>query len=249
MAATEALAQLTLEFDSVDALKKELDSNLRKGRAFAAGTTGLDERAPCEVVLVHPESGSAHTVRAEVVWVKREKPGLGIGVQFQDFDGEACARIEAFVNGEDAQTKSEDARSEDLRRPRHVHERVRAMSVREQQITARQGNMTERIALERAYGGSVWEVLLQSPNLTIPEVARISKKGSLPKPLVNTIVANNAWLASPEVQRALLSNPRVGGRHLDKVLRAMSQVDLQRIAQQTAYRPQVRSAAKKLLKK
>ena len=68
-------------------------------------------------------------------------------------------------------------------------------------------------------------------------------------PLVSLIVANSAWLAKPEVQRALLGNPRVGGSQLDRVLRAMSPADLSRVAQLSAYRMQVRTAAKRLLKK
>jgi hypothetical protein len=103
--------------------------------------------------------------------------------------------------------------------------------------------------LERRYGAAVWEALLQNPQLTPPEIMRIAKNGGLPKPLINTIVNNAAWVNKPEVQRALLSNPRVAGQHLDRVLRAMSKADLARVPQQTAYRPQVRMAAKRLLQR
>jgi hypothetical protein len=44
------------------------------------------------------------------------------------------------------------------------------------------------------------------------------------------------------VQRALLSNPRCGGAHLDRVLTAMKPADLQRLAHQCPYRQEVRAA-------
>lgn len=53
----------------------------------------------------------------------------------------------------------------------------------------------ERVALERAFGGAVWEALLQNPQLTATEVAHIAKNGTLPKPLVGAIVANAGWPA------------------------------------------------------
>jgi hypothetical protein len=44
------------------------------------------------------------------------------------------------------------------------------------------------------------------------------------------IVSNAAWLAMPEIQRALLSNPTVAGQHLERVLRALPRPELARIA-------------------
>lgn len=101
---------------------------------------------------------------------------------------------------------------------------------------------------ERHFGGVVWEPLLQNPQLTQPEVVRIAKNGSLPKPLVNLIVGNSAWLSKPEIRRALLSNPRVVGTHLDRVLQAMSATERAQVTRSNAYRGQVRQAAKRLAK-
>jgi hypothetical protein len=130
--------------------------------------------------------------------------------------------------------------------PLNIHERIRRLSLRERDITGRSGTLAERVALERAFGGSVWEALLQNPQLTAPEVARMAKNGSLPIPLVGVIVSNGGWLASGEVRRALLSNPRVSGLNLDRVLRATPRVELKQVAQMTAYRSEVRAAAQKL---
>ena len=81
------------------------------------------------------------------------------------------------------------------------------------------GGLSERVALERMVGPHVWEALLRNPRLTIPEAARIARKGTLPRPLVETIAQSGAWLAAPEVQapssptraRAPPSRPRSSG--------------------------------------
>jgi hypothetical protein len=93
---------------------------------------------------------------------------------------------------------------------------------------ARTGTLTERTALERAFGSLLWDSLLSNAQITPPEVARIAKNGTVSQPTLNQIVANSAWLTKPEVRRALLSNPRL-------------------TIPQTAYPARVRAQAAKLL--
>jgi hypothetical protein len=124
---------------------------------------------------------------------------------------------------------------------------MRTLSPAERSELARTASLPERVALERCFGGSVWEPLLQNPQLTTREVARFAKSGSLPTNLVNLIVANRAWLADSAVQQALLMNPRVGGSHIDRVLRVLPQSEILRISTHTSYRLQVRTAAKRLI--
>jgi hypothetical protein len=112
---------------------------------------------------------------------------------------------------------------------------------------AAHGTMQERIVLERTFGANVWESLLANARLTTPEVARIARKGTLPRQLVEDIAGHASWVAAPEVQRALLANPRSSGAVVQKVLRALSRSDLQLVPQQTAYPASVRAAAKKML--
>jgi hypothetical protein len=148
--------------------------------------------------------------------------------------------LRAFVEFEDLSPSAQGL-------ARNLQERIRVLTLVEQQRMAAGGTLSERVALERMYGPSVWETLLQNPRLTIPEVARIGRKGSLPRPLVEAIAANTSWLAAGEVQRALLSNPRSSSAVVDRVLGRMSRSDLQLVPQQTAYPGAVRQAAKKLL--
>jgi hypothetical protein len=242
------LPESPLSFASIEALRDEWRSNLRKGRAFVLGVTGVGERQLCVLVLVHPVTQRAHRVAADVVWVKQDEPGAGVGIQFQGFDAAASAALEAFV-GDSGSVAPPVPEEPATGRATTLHERVRRLTMHERDVMARQGALPERVALERHFGAAVWEPLLTNPNLTTPEVMRIAKNGNLPQPLVAVIVSNGAWLSVPEIQRALLSNPRLGGSNLDRVLRALSAADLARVIQQTSYPAQVRVAARRIGKK
>lgn len=259
--------------DSADRLAALFQQDLRFRRAFVAGQFSVGERQSCTFCILHP-SGGRFVVDAETVYVKRDEPGAGVGLDLVGLDSGRLAELEAFVAAarsasvlievEAVPDEGPAPPAEDLPEvasvpeagagirdetsaARNVFERVRKLSLRERERIARQGQLAERTALERVYGGSVWEGLLQNPMLTVPEVAQIAKKGALPQPLVAAIVANNAWLASGEVRRALLSNPRVAGTQLDRVLRATPRPELKMIAAMSPYRSQVRAAAKRML--
>ncbi|HEY4242741.1 MAG TPA: hypothetical protein VGM88_23155 [Kofleriaceae bacterium] len=131
---------------------------------------------------------------------------------------------------------------------RHVHERMRNLPLNQQIVKASTGELPERIALERLYGKNVWEPLLRNPRLTPPEVARIARMGQLPRPLVEVIAANAAWLQHPEVRRALLANPRLGAEQAQRVLRMLPRHELKLVPTQAAYPSPVRDAARRLLR-
>ena len=131
----------------------------------------------------------------------------------RDTGPDEVSRLEAFVN--------EKKKSG----PQSVHQRVRGLSAAEQMRCAREGEISERTALERGYGKAVWEALLENPRISVPEVARIARKGNVPRPLLEKIVGNAAWLGSSEVRRALLSNSRLGGAALRETQNVLSLLD------------------------
>ena len=206
-------------------------------------------RAPrANLVLEH--AGRTHTLAGEVVYVCEDGPGRGIGLALAPLDAEALASLRAFADGPgEAEASHEAEEGEERRRraPPRLHERLVALSGVDQQKLAATGTLPERIALERMYGPNVWPSLLANPRITTPEVARIARKGTLARPLVEAIAANASWLAAGEVQRALLSNPRASTVVVDKVLRALPRRDLQLVPVQTAYAMAVRMAAKRML--
>lgn len=238
---------------SRDALRVEVENNLRKGRAFVPGADPLAERAPCVLVVEHPDTGAELRLPAEAVFGEASGPGKGVGLALGAIDLAALrAFAESAAPAADEPPGADSAEPTDVeveRRAKGLYEQVRGLPARERDQWARSGNLSQRVALERCFGSTVWEALLGNPQLTAPEVARIARNGTLPKPLVATIVGNGGWLAIPEVQRALLSNPRVDGLHVERVLRALSASDLKRAASQSAYRPAVRQVALRLVGK
>lgn len=242
------MASVTLVLGDRQELRELFEQSLSKGRAFVRGATGVQPLEACALVLALGER--SHTLRAEAVFVKDEDPGRGVGLQLAPLDAAGLEALRAFVDGEDAATDPEPGGPEDEgdgERPGTLHDRIRGLSHAEQQRLAANGSMPERIALERAFGANVWEALLGNPRLTIPEVAKIARKGTLPRPLVENIAGHASWLAAPEVQRALLGNPRTTAAIIAKVLASMSRSDLLLVPQQTAYPQAVRMQARKLL--
>jgi hypothetical protein len=259
------LNSLTLCLPDGAALRGLYERQLSKGFAFVPDGSGVSEFEACELVL-DLEGRTLH-LRAEAVFVKTEGPGRGIGLQLSPFDAAAKATLLAFVDGAVPSESQDSADDPAAQRPaelaeagdppliHHGHERaaktlaerIRGLSSVQQQRLAAKGTMAERVALERAFGSNVWEALLSNSSLTIPEVAWIARKGTLPRPLVEEIAGRASWLAAPQVQRALLANPRSSTAVVTKVLRALPLCDLQLVPQQTAYPQTVRAAAKKML--
>ncbi len=252
------MQSLALVLDDVVALRSLWEDHLSKGRAFVAGDHDVVERAACDIILTH--CGQTHRLAAEVVHVRREDPGRGVGLQLVPLDATASAALRAFVDGAgqggeevgNAESAGEeegpsDAGTDASPGIQSAQDRVRGLTGPDQLRLAASGTLAERTILERLYGPTVWETLLRNARVTIPEVARIARKATLPRPLVELVASNAPWLASGEVQRALLSNPRSSPTVVQKVLSAMSRHDLALVPQQTAYPEPVRAAAKKRL--
>jgi hypothetical protein len=128
------------------------------------------------------------------------------------------------------------------------HEKLRHLNAAQQMKVARTGELAERITVERLYGKQVWDALLHNPRISVPEVARIARKGTVPKPLLEVILENGAWIKADSVRRALLSNPKLGAEAVLKLLRITPKHELKHIDKGTAYGMAVREAARKLLK-
>jgi hypothetical protein len=244
------LVSLSLTVTDAAALRALFEKDLAHGRAFLPGAGGVDALTQCELVIEH--AGRTLRLAAEVVFVKEEDPGRGVGLQLAPMDAAAREALQSFVDSavdgvDGAGAVAESTKGDDEKLARNLQERLRSLSAVDQQRLAAAGTLSERMALERMYGPTVWETLLRNSRLTIPEVARIGRKGTLPRPLVDVIAANPSWIAAGEVQRALLSNPRSSPAVIEKVLRGMSRNDLQLVPQQTAYPGPVREAAKRML--
>jgi hypothetical protein len=240
--------------------------NLERGSVAAEGVTGLALGACCEVELVFP-SGEKLTVPARAVFAT----GTGTVFAFDGVDRAALTRHLAAPPAEPAQgalagaainpgtepgpeveaepgtaLADDDAEATDAHAA-SVHERLRGLPIVEQLRVARDGSITERVALERLYGKVVWEALLRNNRITVPEIIRLAKMGTMPRPLLELIVSNHAWLQVPQIRRALLGNPRLSHEMVSKVLQLLPRDELKVVPQTTAYPASVRMAAKAML--
>lgn len=239
-----ASPRIEVEFDDQAHLEREFENNLRHGGTFVAGVSGVARDDSCQVVLVHPGDRGEFLLEARVVWVGEDGGRPGAGVALDGFDAELRERLREFVaGGGDAGRPETDATTA----PDSVHERLRGLSLADAHRVAREGEVNERMVLERIYGKAVWEPLLRNPRLTVPEVARIARMGAIPLPLLELIVSNASWLSSPTVRHALLGNPRLAGEMMLKVLRATPRHELKLIPKQNIYSAQIKAAARKLL--
>ena len=226
-------------------------ANLERGSVVAPGASGPPVGTLCDVVLSFP-SGETMAVPARAVLAT----AAGTVLAFDGFDREALRRhlaaaAPAGPASAAAAAAPAPAGADDEGEPPSatVQERLRGLSVVEQLRVAREGSLTERVALERLYGKVVWEALLRSTRLTVPEVVRLAKMGTMPRPLLEIIVGNGGWLQVPQIRRGLLSNPRLAPDMVQKVLGLTPREELKLVTQTTAYPPAVRMAAKALLKR
>ena len=129
----------------------------------------------------------------------------------------------------------------------NIHLRIRKLSAPERERAARSGGQAERVALERAYGATLWEAILSNPQVTGPEVAKIAKNRTVSSPILQIIVGNRNWLNRPEIKRGLLSNTRLQPAQIEKVLSSFKRIELKQIQKQTAYPQRVRQAVARIL--
>ena len=229
-------------FDDAGELARHWREHLSRGAAWLAGRT-LEPTLECQLVIRAPGGGTL-AIAARVVLATAQ----GSGLELTGFGPTLREQLEAFVStAEDAPEPEPEPEPERDPIARNVHERLRGLSPVEQHKIAMTGETHERVVLERIYGKAVWDALLHNQKLTFPEVARIARMGALPRPLIELIVGNGAWLKSPEVRRALLANPRLAADQIPRILRMLPRHELKLVPMQTAYPAAVRDAARRVL--
>lgn len=232
----------------------ELAADAQRARDLAAGgilvpDCSLELCAECELLV----RGAAGELRldARVVFLD---PRGGAGLELIGFGPEMKEQLAVLVappaaGGELAHGSGElDMPDDEVPAPGSVHDRLRHLPLAQQIKRAHSGDLQERILLERMYGKNVWEALLRNARLTAPEVARIARMATLPRPLLEIVLNNGAWLQIGEVRRALLGNPRLQTDQILRVLRILPKHELKLAAVQTSYPYPVRDAAKRLLR-
>jgi hypothetical protein len=207
-------------------LERAHDETLVNGCAVVEGSHTLEVGQRCEAVLVHPDTGESLLIDAAVDEVEPDRVRLRFEADHTD---ELCE----FVG----------------KKPlaKNAYERVRHLSGPERRRVALSGELSDRVALERIFGKEVWEPLLRNPKLTVAEVSRLARMQTMPRPLLEEIIRNKAWLRVGEVRRALLANTRLDRGMIRQVLVMMPAPELRLVPKQTAYPQAVRNFAKTMI--
>jgi len=220
-------------------LQRDYEENLIKGRVFVEGHLSADERSRVRLVFVRPGGDETFECWGEVIWINRDGALPGTGVKLAELTQAERRALHRFA--------SAAPRLSEL--PQSLQSRVvPELGPAEREVVARTGSLSERVALERHFGSVVWEGLLQNPDVTAPEVARIAQHATLARPLLEAIISNDAWLGRPEVRHALLANSAVDGDALERVVEALPAGECAQVAQSRAFRQKVRLAAKQRMK-
>ncbi len=220
---------LLVTFTDTDELDEQHRTELSRGRAQVYGTYDVRPGSDCEVVFVHPETGESMEVDAKVEAVNED----GVEVRFA-VTPMVRTRLDKLMGRRDSN---------------NLQARVRSLKGNQRRHLALNGDLAERTALERAFGKEVWDALLDNPRLTVGEVVRLARVGVMPQPLLEKIVANNAWVKVPQIRRALFTNPRLDGQMINRLLRFTPAPELKIVPNNTAYPIAVRQAASRMLGK
>jgi hypothetical protein len=222
----------------------DLADDHQLARDLAAGGVFVPDCAAAlleDVELVVRAGESELVLVARVVFVNESGAGLELACSAE----QKQQLIDLATDEPDEPEEKDEARKKFAR---NVHERLRGLTLVQQIKLAGHGETSERIVLERMYGKTVWDPLLRNPRVTTPEVARIARMGGLPRPLIELICNNGAWLQIPEVRRALLSNPRLGTDQAIRIVRLLPKHELKLACTQVSYPQLVREAAKRVLR-
>ena len=220
-------------------MQRDYEENLIKGRVFVEGYLAAEERSQVRLVFVRPGGEETFQCWGEVIGVNREGAVHGTGVKLAQLTHAERRELHRFASSAPRLSEHPASMNSDV---------APGLLAIERETVARSGSLSARVALERRFGGLVWEGLLQNPEITAPEVARIAQNTTLPKPLLDAIVSNRAWLAKPEVRHALLANSAVDGPVLERVVQALPLGECEQVARSRAFRQKVRLAAKRRLK-
>ena len=259
-------ALLELRFTSAEAFAETLARDLRRGRAFVPGSGGLDVFMPVALLVVEPDGGSRRFEATVVMPPDQQAEQGGVGLMLEgDWKGVLAAEPEQEQGQEQAQAQAQEqaqGQEQALEQEQEAEAdagstergdvplqlRLKRMNNAQQVRLARlSSNIQERTLLERMLGKQVWDSLLRNARITVPEVAKIARKGTVPRPLIERIVDNRSWLQAAPIRRALLSNPKLPRDGVMKILRATPKHELKLMVKGTAYPAAVRDAVRRIL--
>ncbi|HQR46318.1 MAG TPA: hypothetical protein PLB02_05070 [Thermoanaerobaculia bacterium] len=231
-ARTEA-GKYLLEFES----EEELRAEHRTGLAHGGLRLPVAEKPPLfskvEVLLRGPAGGEA---RVSGTVVAPLPDGVALA-----FEGDAGALLEALLAASPAVAPEPEAKD-------GSHwDRLRGLSRAEKLLLAPKADRTERLVLVQDNDPQVLYALLKNPRITLDEVVRIAKSAYLVYQTAELILKTSQWSANPEVQVALVRNPKTPPVFALRLLPTLPEAEVKAIARGAATSMALKQAALKRL--
>ena len=156
------LPALQVRYASIDALQRDYEENLIKGRVFVEGYLAAEERSQVRLVFVRPGGDESFECWGEVISINRDGAVRGTGVKLAQLTHAERRALHRFASSAPRLSEHPAAMRSDG---------ALGLWTIDHETVARSGALSERVALDRRFGSIVWEGLLQNPELTAPEVA------------------------------------------------------------------------------
>ncbi len=122
--------------------------------------------------------------------------------------------------------------------------RIRRMNVRERMFLAAKADRTERAALLRDSSAQVLMGLITNPRVGADDIVQIIRNPQVSPGVLDRITRETRWLANPEIQKALVRNPKTPSPVAMRLVDGLPTEELRRLAKlQSGVREPLRKAA------
>ena len=238
----ESPANFNVEFEDIDELGHEFETNLSAGGLFLSSTERPPEMSMIQLTLKLIEGGS-FVANATVVRLFDGAFAVSIDADPKDIMSSLTARSDVSpqqASGADTEELAAEKRAS-------VWDRVRALPYAEKIILATKTDRSERAVLIQENDPQILYYLLKNPRITTEEVLRIARMTSISPMVADLIAKTTQWSSNQEIRSALVNNPRTAPSLALKLLATLSEPEIRHIAKSTAVSQALKQAAVKIL--
>lgn len=210
----------TAQFESEEEVRDEHRTNLAFGALRLVTPDDVKTGTVLRVTLRGPWGGEVG-VRASVV---APLPG-GIALAMEGDPEKILAQLLARP----VEPVPEEA-EQPLAQRENIWDRIRGLSQIDKILLASRADRTERALLLQDNDPRVLLSILRNPRLTVDEVIRLAKSSFLTFQIAEVIMQSAPWMASLDVRRGLIQNPKTPQAFSLRILPTLPDADIRAIA-------------------
>jgi len=212
--------EFTALFESEEEVRDEHRTNLAFGALRLVTPDDVKTGTVLRVTLRGPWGGEVG-VRASVV---APLPG-GIALAMEGDPEKILAQLLARP----VEPVPEEA-EQPLAQRENIWDRIRGLSQIDKILLASRADRTERALLLQDNDPRVLLSILRNPRLTVDEVIRLAKSSFLTFQIAEVIMQSAPWMASLDVRRGLIHNPKTPQAFSLRILPTLPDADIRAIA-------------------